>query len=99
MGLTLGKLLSPEQAAEAINVTPAAIREWLRTGELQGLKAGRLWRIRKNDLENFLKQKEVGITPEKAIEAVKNTVEFSDNCTLSPDFYEKLNKNLEAISL
>lgn len=47
-------LLTPEDAAKVLKVKPETIREWLRTGKLKGLRAGRLWRIRPDDLEKFL---------------------------------------------
>jgi len=48
------RLLTPEEAAERLAVSPKSIREWLRQGKLKGVKAGRLWRIRERDLEAFL---------------------------------------------
>lgn len=48
------RLLTPEEAAELLAVSPKSIREWLRLGKLKGVKAGRLWRIRERDLEAFL---------------------------------------------
>jgi hypothetical protein len=32
------------------------MREWLRTGKLKGIKAGRLWRVRASDLERFFEE-------------------------------------------
>jgi excisionase family DNA binding protein len=49
-----GKLLTPEQAASRLAVSSRSIREWLRNGKLKGVKAGKLWRISDNDIENFL---------------------------------------------
>ena len=48
------KLLTPEEAAERLAVTPRSIRIWLKQGKLKGVRAGRLWRIRERDLEAFL---------------------------------------------
>jgi len=48
------KLLTPEQAAEILNVTSNTIREWLKKGELKGLKIKNLWRIRQSELEAFI---------------------------------------------
>jgi len=48
------RLLTPEEAAERLAVTPGSIRVWLRQGKLKGVRAGRLWRIRERDLEAFL---------------------------------------------
>ncbi|MBE3582466.1 MAG: helix-turn-helix domain-containing protein [Thermoanaerobacteraceae bacterium] len=50
----MDRLLTPEEAAEILAVSPKSVREWLRQGKLKGVKAGRLWRIRKCDLEAFL---------------------------------------------
>jgi excisionase family DNA binding protein len=51
-----GKLLTPEQAANRLAVSSRSIREWLRTGKLRGVRAGRLWRIRDRDIEEFLER-------------------------------------------
>jgi len=48
------KLYLPEEAAEQLRVSTRTIFEWLRTGKLKGVKAGRQWRIREPDLEAFL---------------------------------------------
>ena len=48
------RLLTPEEAADRLAVSPKSIREWLRRGKLRGVRAGRLWRIRERDLEAFL---------------------------------------------
>jgi excisionase family DNA binding protein len=50
------KLFTPEQAASQLAVSPRSIREWLRKGKLKGVRAGRLWRIRDCDIEEFVKQ-------------------------------------------
>ncbi|MBP1934867.1 helix-turn-helix domain-containing protein [Ammoniphilus resinae] len=47
------KLFSPEEAADTLGVSPKTIREWLRKGNLPGVKTGRLWRIREEDLQSF----------------------------------------------
>jgi excisionase family DNA binding protein len=52
------KLLTPEDAAERLAVSPKTIRDWLRMGKLKGVRAGRLWRIREEDLEAFLSPKD-----------------------------------------
>jgi excisionase family DNA binding protein len=48
------KLLTPEEVASILSVSPKSVREWLRRGRLRGVRAGRLWRIRKRDLDAFL---------------------------------------------
>jgi excisionase family DNA binding protein len=53
--MTAEKVYSPEETAKALGVHPETIRQWLRSGKLGGIKAGRLWRVRESDLEAFLK--------------------------------------------
>lgn len=48
------QLLTPEEVAQLLRVTEQTVYNWLRAGELAGLKAGRLWRIRSEALEQFL---------------------------------------------
>ncbi|MBT9173671.1 MAG: hypothetical protein DDT21_02075 [Syntrophomonadaceae bacterium] len=48
------RLLTPQQAAERLAVSPKSVRGWLRQGKLRGVRAGSLWRIRESDLEAFL---------------------------------------------
>ncbi len=48
------KILTPEEAAEALSVSVFTIKKWLRAGKLKGVKAGRVWRIREKDLIEFL---------------------------------------------
>jgi len=47
-------LLTPEQVADRLAVTPKAVRQWLREGKLPGLRLGRLWRVRPADLDAFI---------------------------------------------
>jgi excisionase family DNA binding protein len=50
------KLLTPEQVADRLQVTVQTIYTWIRSGYLPSIKVGRLWRIRPDDLEDFIKQ-------------------------------------------
>jgi len=50
------RFLTPKEVAERLAVTTGAIREWIRVGKLKGVRAGRLWRIREQDLEQFLQE-------------------------------------------
>lgn len=53
-----GKLLTPEEVAERLAVSPKSVREWLRSGKLKGIKLGKLWRVRESTLEDFILQAE-----------------------------------------
>ncbi|MEW6081399.1 MAG: helix-turn-helix domain-containing protein [Bacillota bacterium] len=56
-----GRLLTPEEVAERLSVSPKTVRDWLRCGSMKGCRIGGkgLWRVREADLEYFL-QDEVG---------------------------------------
>ncbi len=59
------KLLKPEDVAERLNVTAFTVREWLRNGKLKGIRlAGKVWRVRPSDLEEFLAAGEKSATEE-----------------------------------
>ena len=45
------RLLTPEEAAERLAISPKTIRDWLRSRKLQGVKVGRLWRVRESTVE------------------------------------------------
>jgi excisionase family DNA binding protein len=51
-----GEYLTIPEAAARLKVKPKTVREWLRTGQMKGLKAGRLWRITEDDLQAFLRR-------------------------------------------
>jgi excisionase family DNA binding protein len=52
------RLITPEDAADRLAVSKSTILDWLRSGQLKGVKAGRLWRLRERDLAAFLKEPE-----------------------------------------
>lgn len=44
-------LLTPEEVANRLRLTPRTIYAWLRQGRLRGKKLGRVWRIRPEDVD------------------------------------------------
>jgi excisionase family DNA binding protein len=50
------KIYTPDMAAEVLHVSKDTVKSWLRSGSLQGIKAGRQWRIRESDLTLFINQ-------------------------------------------
>lgn len=48
------RLLTPEQVADRLQISEHTVYLWLRSGMLPGMKLGRLWRIRGEDLEEFV---------------------------------------------
>lgn len=53
--MTNQELLTPEEAAQYLRVNPQTIYRLLRRGRLPGAKIGHQWRIRKSDLDSFLR--------------------------------------------
>lgn len=47
-------LLSPEDAAKVLKVSRRTVDKFLREGSLSGSKIGRFWRIKPDDLDNFI---------------------------------------------
>jgi excisionase family DNA binding protein len=50
----MDELLTIDEVAAKLKVKPRTVREWLQTGRLRGIRAGRLWRMRAEDVEAFL---------------------------------------------
>ncbi len=42
------------EVATKLKVAPRTVGEWIRTGQLRAIKAGRDWRVSPGDLEAFL---------------------------------------------
>jgi len=47
---------SPEEIAEHYNLKPATVRKWIREGKLKAVKLGHLWRVKEEDLKDFVKE-------------------------------------------
>ena len=52
--MTDARLLTPEEVAERLQLSPFTIREYLRQGRLRGVKQDRHWRVREVDLQAFI---------------------------------------------
>jgi excisionase family DNA binding protein len=56
MVMTAERLLTVDEVAERLRVTPETVRVWLRQGELAGISLGRRagYRIEEAELQRFL---------------------------------------------
>jgi excisionase family DNA binding protein len=52
------ELLTVEQVAEILKVTPYTVRRFLREKKIIGVKVGRPWRIRRSALRQFIEEGE-----------------------------------------
>lgn len=48
------RLLTPEDVADKLVVAARTVREWLRSGEMVGVKIGKIWRVREEDYKAFV---------------------------------------------
>ena len=48
------RFYTPEQIAQLLQVNVVTIHRWLREGKLKSIKLGRLWRVSKENLEEFV---------------------------------------------
>ena len=46
--------LTPQEIARYLRVSQLAIQKWCRDGKLKATRVGGLWRIRREDLDEFL---------------------------------------------
>jgi excisionase family DNA binding protein len=47
-------LYTVKEVAAKLKVSERAVLDWLRAGQLRGLRAGRAWRVKESALEAFL---------------------------------------------
>jgi len=47
---------SPEEIAKEYNVQPGTVRAWMRDGRLKAIKMGGLWRVKDEDLQEFIRR-------------------------------------------
>lgn len=50
----MDQLLTPEAAAEKLAVSVKTVKNLLRSGKIQGVKVGNLWRLQEKALEEYL---------------------------------------------
>lgn len=50
------KFLSVKDVADLLKVGDAAVRSWIKHGDLRAIDVGREWRIAPRDLESFLQR-------------------------------------------
>jgi len=46
-----------KEVAELLKVSDGGVWKWLKTDKLKGIKLGRMWRIKKSDLEEFINER------------------------------------------
>jgi excisionase family DNA binding protein len=54
------EIYTPEEAAELLKIQPRTLRGWLRERRIGGVKVGREWRLREQDLIRYLNHNATG---------------------------------------
>lgn len=52
-----GRYLTPQEVAELLRVSPAAIHRLLRRGDLPAVRVGRAWRVEDAELQRWLRRR------------------------------------------
>ena len=47
-------IYTPEEIADKLKASRRTVYRWIEKGELKAFKAGKMWRITREDLEEFL---------------------------------------------
>ncbi|MCM8763240.1 MAG: helix-turn-helix domain-containing protein [Candidatus Omnitrophica bacterium] len=56
--LQLDKLLTLEEAAQYLDIHPGTLYRWVKEKRVPSFKVGRIWRFKKEKLEDWLKKNE-----------------------------------------
>ena len=68
------ELLSTNEVAELLGFTPFTIRRYIQSRKLKAMKLEGSYRVRRTDLEQFLKAREIETEEELAAETIKPAV-------------------------
>lgn len=55
--MTEDKFYTIDEVAQTLKVNPMTVYRWIKTNKLVSLKAGKQYRVKKEDLDNFLNNK------------------------------------------
>jgi excisionase family DNA binding protein len=50
----MSKVYTPDEIATGLKVSKLAVYKWLQKGDLKGFKAGKMWRVTREEMEAFL---------------------------------------------
>jgi excisionase family DNA binding protein len=59
------KFLTTEQVANILQIHPFTVLKFIKSGKLKGIKLGRVYRIKEEDVKEFLEVSETGATKKK----------------------------------
>jgi len=59
-GVPAKDFLTTEDIAHHLNISEATVRRYIRSGKIKAVKLERAFRVRREDFEQFLKDREIG---------------------------------------
>lgn len=72
------KFLTTEQVAQILQVHPFTILKFLKEGQLNGIKLGRVYRIKKSDVEEFIEERMMKKPKKEKNEILKEEVKIEE---------------------
>ena len=93
----MSELMTVDELAEYLSVTPDTIYRKVRTGEIPSIRVGRLLRFPKKTIENWLEQKTihpVGVKAEDEKEAINLLLNSAGVCAGPEDLSDAHDKYL-----
>jgi len=52
----MDEYLTAKQVAKYLQVKPLTVYQWARTNKIPAVKIGRIWRFKKNTIDNFFRK-------------------------------------------
>lgn len=77
----MGNYIDADTIAEEIGVTAKTVRDWLRTGEIVGIKVGKSWRVHRADFDRYIEGQRLEALLQKARSRHPNTDWAQGQCT------------------
>ena len=68
------KFLTTDQVAQILQVHPFTILKFLKDGKLNGMKLGRVYRIKQSDVEEFIEERMTNKPKKEKKEIIKEDV-------------------------
>jgi excisionase family DNA binding protein len=93
----MNRILTTDETAEVLKVTPRKAREWLKAGKIPGRKIGKEWRVAEAALMEHLGRREVpaATAAERAARVRSVRGKYAHLPTSSDDFIRRKQEEIE----
>lgn len=83
------KYITAEIISDEIGVTQKTVREWLKSGELVGIKIGNSWRIHRTDFDRYIEGQRLQVLLQKATSVLPELNWIEGQCSECNDYMVK----------